>query len=186
MHERINLPGDTVQITLQGLRRILIEGVSQTAPFPVVRIKAAKEVAPDSDEVDELVSKIVAGAETLVELVDRVPDEVPAILKMNVSDPGRFADLAATNLNLKISDRGDLASSSASVIGQRPQRPPSAEMSVRLQRGPRRRRRRGRSVTEIKIEEHQREFYLRQQLRAIQSELGEADPGEREASEMAR
>src|SRR5438309_4082655 len=40
--------------------------------------------------------------------------------------------------------------------------------------------------TEIKIEEHQREFYLRQQLRAIQSELGEADPGEREANEMAR
>src|SRR5438876_7679173 len=34
VHERINLPGDTVQITLQGLRRILIEGVSQTAPFP--------------------------------------------------------------------------------------------------------------------------------------------------------
>src|SRR5436190_6951091 len=41
VHERINLPGDTVQITLQGLRRIFIEGVAQTSPFPVVRIKAA-------------------------------------------------------------------------------------------------------------------------------------------------
>ncbi|MBA3646641.1 MAG: LON peptidase substrate-binding domain-containing protein, partial [Gemmatimonadaceae bacterium] len=108
VHERINLPGDTVQVTLQGLRRIIIEGVSQTEPFPVVRVKAAKEALAESAEVDELVSKIVSGAETLVELIDRIPDEVPAILKMNVSDPGRFADLAATNLNLKISDRDEV------------------------------------------------------------------------------
>src|SRR6266540_2631362 len=61
VHERINLPGDTVQITLQGLRRIMIEGVAQATPFPVVRVKTAPEAAPDSTEVDELVSKIVAG-----------------------------------------------------------------------------------------------------------------------------
>ena len=40
--------------------------------------------------------------------------------------------------------------------------------------------------TEIKIEQHQREFYLRQQLRAIQSELGEGDPGEKEAVETLK
>src|SRR2546430_15190960 len=170
VHERINLPGDTVQITLQGLRRIFIEGVSQTAPFPVVRIKAAKEVAPDSAEVDELVSKIVAGAETLVELVDRVPDEVPAILKMNVSDPGRFADLAATNLNLKISDRDEVLQ--RLNIGQR-----LKFLLGRVEREVARARvaEDVKKQTEIKIEEHQREFYLRQQLRAIQSELGEGD-----------
>src|SRR6266542_1969706 len=108
VHERINLPGDTIQITLQGLRRIMIEGVAQATPFPVVRVKTAPEAAPDSTEVDELVSKIVAGSETLVELIDRIPAEVPAILRMNVSDPGRFADLAATNLNFKISDRDEV------------------------------------------------------------------------------
>src|SRR6059058_6539700 len=39
VHERINLPGDTVQITLQGLRRITIDGIEQTQPFPVARIQ---------------------------------------------------------------------------------------------------------------------------------------------------
>src|SRR5213596_936456 len=39
VHERINLPGETVQITLQGLRRLVVEGVAQTEPFPIVRIK---------------------------------------------------------------------------------------------------------------------------------------------------
>src|SRR5207237_5322588 len=43
-----------------------------------------------------------------------------------------------------------------------------------------------RRQTEIKIEQHQREFYLRQQLRAIQAELGEADPGEKEAIETLK
>src|SRR5205809_5808128 len=94
VHERINLPGDTVQITLQGLRRIAIEDIARTEPYPVASVRPAKETPADTAEVDDLVARIVTSAETLAELVDRIPDEVPAILKMNVSDPGRFADLA--------------------------------------------------------------------------------------------
>ncbi|MEX2325652.1 MAG: LON peptidase substrate-binding domain-containing protein, partial [Gemmatimonadaceae bacterium] len=93
VHERINLPGDTVQITLQGLRRIVIDKIGQTEPFAVVHVKPAREIAPDPDEVNELVTRIISASETLSELVERIPDEVPGILRMNVSDPGRFADL---------------------------------------------------------------------------------------------
>src|SRR5215212_11243131 len=39
VHERINLPGETIQITLQGLRRIIIDSVSQRAPYPVAQVK---------------------------------------------------------------------------------------------------------------------------------------------------
>jgi ATP-dependent Lon protease len=175
VHERINLPGDTVQITLQGLRRLVVEGVVQTDPFPVVRIKPAKEIAPDSNEVDDLISRIVAGAETLAELIERIPDEVPAILKMNISDPGRFADLAATNLNFKVSDKDEILQ--RLNIGQR-----LKFLLGRVERevGRARVAEDVKRQTEIKIEQHQREFYLRQQLRAIQSELGEGDPGEKE------
>src|SRR5438132_2047260 len=72
VHERINLPGDTVQITLQGLRRIVIEEIAQSAPFPVVRVKNAVEIAPDAAEVDSLAQKILTGAETRVERRDRI------------------------------------------------------------------------------------------------------------------
>src|SRR5881394_1041028 len=44
VHERINLPGDTVQITLQGLRRIVIEGVEQNEPYPVSLVRPAKDI----------------------------------------------------------------------------------------------------------------------------------------------
>src|SRR6202171_1781047 len=72
VHERINLPGDTVQITLQGLRRLIVEGVVQTDPFPIVRIKPAKEIPPDSNEVDDLISRIVAGPASVAVVIHRI------------------------------------------------------------------------------------------------------------------
>src|SRR6266540_892917 len=181
VHERINLPGDTIQITLQGLRRIVIDKIVQTEPYPIAHVKPAKEVPVDPIELDELVGRVVNAAETLAKMVDRIPDEVPAILRMNVSDPGRFADLAATNMNFKISDKDEIVQ--RLDIGQR-----LRFLLTRLEREV------GRAhvvedvkrQTEIKIEQHQREFYLRQQLRAIQSELGETDPGEKEAIETLK
>src|SRR5689334_23321921 len=77
IHERINLPGDTVQITLQGLRRIVIDDIAQADPYPVAHVKAAKEIAPDAAEVDDLVARVVSASETLAELIERIPDEVP-------------------------------------------------------------------------------------------------------------
>src|SRR6185312_4352138 len=181
VHERINLPGDTVQITLQGLRRIVVEEMEQTEPYPIAHVRAARETPADPSEIDDLVTRVVASAETLAELVDRIPDEVPAILKMNVSDPGRFADLAATNMNFRIADKDevlqrlDVGQRLRFILTRREREVARARVMEDVKR-----------QTEIKIEQHQREFYLRQQLRAIQAELGEADPGEKEAIDLLR
>src|SRR4051812_17079521 len=181
VHERINLPGDTVQITLQGLRRISVEDIARTEPYPVASVRPAKESAVEANEVDDLIARIVSAADTLAELVDRIPDEVPAILKMNISDPGRFADLAATNMNFRIADKDEVLQ--RLDVGQRLQ-----FILSRLERELARARvmEDVKRQTELKIEQHQREFYLRQQMRAIQVELGEADPGEKEAIELLK
>ncbi|HEY4306690.1 MAG TPA: endopeptidase La [Gemmatimonadaceae bacterium] len=181
VHERINLPGDTVQITLQGLRRIVVDEMAQNDPYPIAHVRPARETPADPAELDDLVTRVVSAAETLAELVDRIPDEVPAILKMNVSDPGRFADLAATNMNFRIADKDEVLQ--RLDVGQR-----LRFILTRLEREVARARvmEDVKRQTEIKIEQHQREFYLRQQLRAIQAELGEADPGEKEAIDLLR
>src|ERR1700733_5111943 len=181
VHERINLPGDTVQITLQGLRRIIVDEMEQTEPYPVARVRAARETPANQDDVDDLVTRVVSAAESLAEMVDRIADEVPAILKMNVSDPGRFADLAATNLNFRIADKDEVLQ--RLDVGQR-----LRFILTRLEREVARARvmEDVKRQTEIKIEQHQREFYLRQQLRAIQAELGETDPGEKEAIDLLK
>ena len=181
VHERINLPGDTVQITLQGLRRIIIEGVEQRDPYPIARIRPAPEIPLDPIHGEELMARLVNAAETLAELVERIPDEVPAILKMNMSDPGRFADLAATNMNFRIADKDEVIQ--RLDIGER-----IRFVLTRLEREVQRARVMEdiKRQTEVKIEQHQREFYLRQQLRAIQAELGETDPGDREATDLIK
>jgi ATP-dependent Lon protease len=181
VHERINLPGDTVQITLQGLRRITIEGIPQSDPYGIAVIRAARETPPDPAEIDDLITRVVQAAETLSDLVERIPDEVPQILKMNVSDPGRFADLAATNMNFRISDKDEVLQ--RLDVGQR-----LRFILSRLEREVQRARvmEDVKRQTEVKIEQHQREFYLRQQLRAIQAELGETDPGEKETIETLK
>jgi ATP-dependent Lon protease len=181
VHERINLPGDTVQITLQGLRRIVIEEIRQTEPFVVAAVKPVKETISDAKEIDDLVARVAAAAETLADLIDRIPDEVPAILKMNVSDPGRFADLASTNMNFRISDKDEVLQ--RLDVGQR-----LRFILTRLEREVARARvmEDVKRQTEIKIEQHQREFYLRQQLRAIQTELGETDPAEKETTDTLK
>jgi ATP-dependent Lon protease len=181
VHERINLPGDTVQITLQGLRRIIITEIRETEPYTVAAVAAAREVSGDILEIEDLVARVASAAEVLVDLVDRIPGEIPAILKMNVSDPGRFADLASTNMNLKISDKDEVLQ--RLDIAQR-----LRFILTRLERevGRARVMEDVKKQTEIKIEQHQREFYLRQQLRAIQTELGETDPGEKEALDVLK
>src|SRR5216117_80649 len=181
VHERINLPGETVQITLQGLRRIVVDEIEQNDPYPIAVIHPAKDIAADAGEVTDLITRVASAAETLAEMVDRIPDEVPAILKMNVSDPGRFADLAATNMNFRISDKDEVLQ--RLDVGQR-----LRFILSRLEREVARARvmEDVKRQTEIKIEQHQREFYLRQQLRAIQAELGETDPGEKEAIEILK
>src|SRR5690606_28701792 len=106
VHERINLPGDTIQITLQGLRRIRIGSVVDTEPYATANVSAVREIQPEEEEeLEELIDRTVSAAETLAQMIDRIPDEIPQILRMNVADPGRFADLAATNMNFRIADK---------------------------------------------------------------------------------
>jgi len=179
VHERINLPGETIQITLQGLRRIVVEEVVSREPYPVAHVAPARETPLDPIQGEELMARLAAAAETLAELVERIPDEVPAILKMNMADPGRFADLAATNMNFRISDKDEVLQ--RLDIGER-----IRFVLQRLDREVARARvmEDVKKQTEVKIEEHQREFYLRQQLRAIQAELGESDPGEKDNADL--
>jgi len=182
VHERINLPGDTIQITLQGLRRIRIGSIVEDDPFATCNVDAVREVQPDEeDDLEDLIERTVSAAETLAQMIDRIPDEIPQILRMNVADPGRFADLAATNMNFRIADKDevlqrlDINQRIRFVLSRLEREVARAQVMEDVKK-----------QTEVKIEQHQREFYLRQQLRAIQAELGEGDPSEKDAHDLLR
>ncbi|HSJ09952.1 MAG TPA: LON peptidase substrate-binding domain-containing protein [Longimicrobiales bacterium] len=103
--DRLNMPGGTVQLTLQGIERIRITEVWEEDGHFVGRIEPLTEVATAEDEAQELIARILIALEILSTEVDRVPREVPRILRMNLADPGRFADLVASLSNFSLDDK---------------------------------------------------------------------------------
>ena len=187
--DRLNLPGGTIQTTLQGLKRIHLDDVRFEDGYYSARVRAVEETPLSADAAEPVVERILSTVSGLAAKVDRVPDEVPRILRMNLGDPGRFADLASTLCNLKLPDRDavlqeldvarrlDLVLASLEEAWDRARElsamsPPSQEEGAAAEGAPRAGR--------------DRPGEIRRRIQALQAELGELDPLEREADEMLR
>lgn len=184
--DRLNLPGGTIQTTLQGLRRVKLSDVRlEDGYYSAVATEVAETPAP-AEEADPVVEKILATVTAVASTVERVPDEVPRVLRMNLGDPGRFADLTATLCNLKLPVRD-------AVLQE-------ADVLARLQLVLRALEEEWEHVREV---EHatgsgeegggplpaggrERRDEIRRRIQALQAELGDIDPVEREANEALR
>ncbi len=166
----LKLPDGRIRILVQGLSRARITQVEDTAGYLQARIEALQEPEGEAGlEMEALIRNVRGSLEKSVALGKNISPEVMAIAA-NLDDAGRLADLAASNLELKVED-------AQSVLE-------SLEVTPRLRR-----------VNDLlakeievltvqadintqaksEIDRSQREFYLRQQLKAIQSELGEGN-----------
>lgn len=187
--DRLNLPGGTIQTTLQGLARIHLEDVRFEDGYYTARVRPVVETPISARDAEVVVERILSAVGGLAARVDRVPDEVPRILRMNLGDPGRFADLAATLCNLKLPDR-DAVLQELDVARRLDLVADSVEEAWE----------RAREVAVLDEEEEEpqspqgepprsgrdRAGEIRRRITALQAELGEMDPLEREADEMLR
>ncbi len=166
----LKLPDGRIRILVQGLTRARVESVEDT-DFLKARVSVLPELpAPErSLEVEALVRNVRGSMERAANLGKNISPEVMAIVA-NLDEAGRLADLAASNLELKVED-------AQSVLD-------IADTTVRLKRVNELLNKEIEVLTvqqEINtqaradIDRSQREFYLRQQLKAIQSELGEGN-----------
>jgi len=186
--DRLNLPGGTIQTTLQGLKRIHLDDVRFEDGFYTARPRAVEETPLSPDAAEPVVERILTTVSGLAAKVDRVPDEVPRILRMNLGDPGRFADLAATLCNLKLPDRDavlqeldvarrlDLVLASLEQAWERAREVEAVAGEEAPAAGAEGQPRTGRDRTSE----------IRRRIQSLQAELGELDPLEREADEMLR
>lgn len=172
---------ETIQVTLEGVARARIGALSQRTPFPVATIEAVDDLPSPADEVRELMTRVAAAAEALTEINELFPAEVPGLLARQLRDPSRFADLAAAHGNFRIAEKDevlqrlDVVARLEFVASKWEKEVARARVLADVRR-----------QTDLKVEQHQREFYLRQQLQAIRSELGERDPSETDAQELVR
>ncbi|HUP90081.1 MAG TPA: endopeptidase La [Longimicrobiales bacterium] len=184
--DRLNMPGGTVQATVQGVARIKLSDVEETDGYYTARITTVKETEAEEEDARELIARILTVLDVLSEEVDRISLEVPRILRMNLADPGRFGDLVATLANFSVANKDEIVQSL--VVRDRLQFA-LTELEQQIKR-----------VREIKnaskpVEkgddgkdstpaEHASD--LRNEIRLLQAQLGDVDPAEREVIDYLR
>jgi ATP-dependent Lon protease len=188
--DRLNMPGGTVQITLQGIDRVRVSEVREQNGYYVGRVEPAVEIAADEEVAQELIARILGNLEILATQVERVPREVPRILRMNLADPGRFADLVATLTNFSLEDKDAVVQ--RLDVRERLEYA-LAELGHQLARL--------RQISEdedtaetVHVEEvesppltpAQHAAELRQRIKMLQAQLGDVDPLEREVIDTMR
>jgi ATP-dependent Lon protease len=178
VRDRQSAGAETVQVTLEGVTRVRIASLTQRSPHPVAQIQVVAEGSAVSDRADQALERIVRAAETLAELDDRFPAELAGLVGRSAADPSRASDLAAAGAgaSMRISERDELIQ--CLDVGDRLER-----LAARFEKEVARAQVIGEMDrrTTVSMEQHQREFFLRQQLQQIRAELGERDATESEA-----
>ena len=169
----LNMPGENMQVTLEGLRRIGIEEMQRTVPYFEARVSCPIEVGAHPARVDLLAGRILQSLKTIAQLDDSYPSELENIFSMNLGDPGLFADTVASIVRLPVEtkqrvietlDIGERLAVVADALDSEAARLNVAEDVTRR--------------ATAQVEKSQREFFLRQQLTEIRRLLGEEDPQE--------
>src|SRR5918997_1135494 len=167
----LKLPDGRTRILVQGLTRAHLESVEENSEYLRARLSVMQEPpAPErSLEVEALVRNVRASMEKAANLGKNISPEVMAIVA-NLDEAGRLADLAASNLELKVEDAQsvlDIADTTARLRRVNDLLNKEIEVLTVQQEI--------NTQARADIDRSQREFYLRQQLKAIQSELGEGN-----------
>jgi len=165
------LPDQRIRILVQGLARARVKTCERKRNFLVAHIQPINEpeINEDDAEVEALVREVKEKVKSAGQLGRSFSPEVLVVLE-NLEDPGRLADLVASNLDLDVTD-----SQSVLDMVHPIERLERVHQILTSQVEFLNVRQKISSRAKIQIDKNQREFFLRQQLKAIQAELGEAD-----------
>lgn len=176
----LKYPDKSVRVLVQGIARIELQQFIQREPYFVARVGRLAETLVANREVDALQANLVSQFSKFVSLVPYLPDELQ-MMAMQVHDPGRLSDLVAAYLKIAIEELQDLLSTLE--VRQRLEKLivilsreiELLELGHKIQ-----------SQVQTELNKTQREYFLRQQLKAIQKELGETDGRSAEIDDLEK
>ncbi len=179
VHKLIKVPDGTLRILVQGLERVHLDHEADVDPYLLGEFAALPDVLVDSPEVEALTRNVQGLFARIIGLAPYLPEELQ-LAAANVDDPSALCHLVASTLRtIPIEERQQILEE---VNVEARLRMVSAilsrelevfELGSRIQ-----------SQVQSEMEKGQREYFLRQQLKAIQAELGEADPEQAELAEL--
>ena len=177
----LKLPDGTVKVLVEGGRRARIRDFRETESHFEATIDEMPEEAPEASagsEIEALSRTVVGQFEQYIKLNKKIAPEVLVSLNQ-IEEPSKLADTIASHLNLKISEKQELLE--IAPISERLERV-FAHMEAEI--GVLQVEKRIRNRVKRQMEKTQREYYLNEQLKAIQKELGEGEDGKDETSEL--
>jgi ATP-dependent Lon protease len=166
----LKFPDNTVRVLVEGLWRIQIKDYPTTEPYLLASFELVRDVKEDSVELTAMMRNAQSQFQEIIKLSPALSEQIK-IAALNTEDPGHFADLIAVNLNLELEERQKLLETNSvkerltRLLPLLNREHEVLTLSSKIQ-------------TEVAtaISKTQRDFFLREQMRAIQRELGEADP----------
>ncbi|MFL5971129.1 MAG: endopeptidase La [Gaiellaceae bacterium] len=178
VHKLIKVPDGTLRILVQGVERIQLESRVQDDPYLVGEFEQMPDVAEETPELEALTRNVQMLYGRIVALVPYLPAELE-LAAANVDDPSALSYLVASTLRLKIEEKQQLLEQAhvearlrelSRILNRELE---VFELGTKIQ-----------SQVQSEMEKGQREFFLRQQMKAIQEELGEGDPEQAEIREL--
>jgi ATP-dependent Lon protease len=174
----LKMPDGTTALLVQGQRRVEILRYTQVDPYLRAEARVLSEPAERGLPVEAMMRAVLALFEKIVKMTPAMPDDA-YVAALNVDEPSWLADLIASSVPLPLDKRQDLLSTRDP--GERLQKLSitlAKELDVldlesRIQ-----------NQVQQEVDKTQREYYLREQMKAIQQELGEDDPQTREGKEL--
>ena len=181
IHKMFKLPDGSLRIIVQGLTRVRLDEITATRPYLRGRATEAPEILKDEDrlEIDALQRNIKANFQQIVSLSPLMSDDLQA-LASNIADPGRLADFIASGLGTIATETKQEVLQTLDVRARLDllNRLLIKELEV-LELGSK-----IQSQVQSEVGKNQRDYFLREQLKAIQKELGEGDDQTREIEEL--
>jgi ATP-dependent Lon protease len=174
----MRLPNGTMQLAVQGLERIKIEEYTQTTPYLKARIRLAPDTVETGMEIDAMARNLKSLFGRLVDLMPHLPEELATVV-LNIDNPRQLVYLVASALRMDLDLRqaiietDSVRSKLEKLTAFLNRELEVLELGKRLQ-----------NQVQGEVEKTQREYLLREQLKAIQKELGEANEQEAEVEEL--
>jgi ATP-dependent Lon protease len=174
----LKLPDGTVKVLVEGGRRARVAGYKETSPYFEAFVEKIEEAPVEGRETEALARTVVAQFEQYIKLNKKIAPEV--LVSVNqIEDASKLADTIASHLGLKIPEKQELLElPSVAARLEKVFAHMEGEIGV-LQV-----EKRIRSRVKRQMEKTQREYYLNEQLKAIQKELGEGEDGKDEIAEI--
>jgi ATP-dependent Lon protease len=180
VHRLFKAPDETITLIMQGLQRIRIEEFTAEEPYLMGRVERIPETLEETVEVKALQRSIVEIFQNLAELLPAVPEEL-LVMALNVENPLQLAYAIATHVRVNLDDAQQLLEIDSTreklhlLLNLLTKELEVVELGRKIQ-----------SEAQSELEKTQREYFLREQMKAIQRELGEADGQQMEVEEFRR